>query len=204
MRDAPSIIDLNADLEGFFRGVVCDAVRSRGEAASEAVQLYLATLLADYGRPESLQKAVLDTPFTLLLTEALEARGTERFERLRRLGDDVLYVAGFFGDHIARRGVEPSFIIALGARAYEGAADILRAAGRQSSGPDVFSELARRFEPLVDVLSDVSDKINARAARTPEDIVGLYGRWLESGSPSLGAELARWGLVVPRSTGMVH
>jgi hypothetical protein len=205
MSDSISIIDLNADLEGFFKGIVGDAVRRRENRASEAVELYVAALLADYARPGALENRVLDTPVVFLLREALESRGAERFERLRRLGDDVLYVSGFFGDHVARRGVEASFVMALGARAYDGAAAILRSGVKESAGPDVFTELAARFELMVSVLSDVSEKITARAARTPEDVLGLYGRWLEKGSPGLAEELARWGLVAPRAgRALVH
>jgi hypothetical protein len=198
MAQDSSIIETSVSLRGFFDGVVEEAVRARAQRPSDATRFYLATLLADYARPGTLNRAVLDVPLPLLLQGAMQAAGAERFDRLRRLGDDVLYLSGFFGDHLVRRGVEVSFVSLLGARCYDAAAALLRTPRSDSVGPDVFSELSDRFEVFVAILSDVAETLSARAARRPEDVVGLYSRWLETGSDCLADELARWGLVVPK------
>jgi hypothetical protein len=200
----PKLIDLDTDLAAFFRDVVCEAVRGRGHRTSGVVESYLAALLADYGRPGALQREVLDSPVSFLLREALESHGTDRFERLRRLGDDVLYMSGFFGDHLARRGVEVSFVTGVGARAYDAAGAILRAASTESTGPDVFAELSDTFGSLVGVLGDVAETLTARAVRSPQEAIELYGKWLETGSTRLADELSRWGLVVPREAGVLN
>ena len=101
--DQPDI-DLASDLQSFFHHLVDQAVRNQQCAATEAAEHYLAGLLADYAKPDRLEAASLERPLTLLLDEALHAAGSERFERLRSLGDGVLYTSGFFADHLSTRG----------------------------------------------------------------------------------------------------
>jgi hypothetical protein len=197
-------IDLTADLRGFFGEAVASAAENRDTPASDATLLYLAGLLADYGKPQTLERKVLTRPFTLLLQEALESLGPERFNRLRCLGDDVLYVTGFFGGHLERRGVPLAFVRGLGSRAYDEAANILRAAGPDSSSPDVFGELSTNFGAFVDIVSEVADGINARSARSTRDMLDVYERWLKTGSETLGNALCSWGVVPRRASGGLH
>src|SRR5882757_383750 len=150
MRASEPGIDLASDLLSFFQHLVDDAVKTQRFTATEAAEYYLAGLLADYAKPERLEAETLDRPLTLLLDEALHAAGRERFERLRSLGDGVLYTSGFFADHLSTRGVELRYVRTLGARAYDGAATMLRqTAGDGTGAPDVFRELADNFAKYV-------------------------------------------------------
>lgn len=199
------LIDVTADLDGFFRQVVNGAVREGHLDASDATRMYLVALLADYAKPGALKRETLRRPFTFLLRDALRAQGAERFERLRSLGDDVLYVTGFFGDHLDRRGVERQYVTGVGSRAYDEAAAILKRMGPDdATGPDVFAELAARFDGFVDVVRDVSDAIYAMNARAPADVVDLYERWMKRGSTSLAEALVSWGIVPRPSDGTLH
>ena len=93
-----SDIDLASNLESFFQSLVDEAVKTQHFEATEAAEFYLAGLLADYAKPERLDAETMQRPLTLLLDEALHAAGRERFDRLRSLGDGVLYTSGFFAD----------------------------------------------------------------------------------------------------------
>ena len=198
-----ALIDVSCDLNGFFDQVVRAAVRSQGCSASNATLFYVVTLLADYARPDGLNREVLRQPLTVLMQQALQSQGAERFERLRSLGDSVLYVSGFFGDHLASRGVEPRFVAVLGSRAYDEAAAILRSAGTVS-GPDVLGELSSKFDRFVRVIAAVADAVQAMAARGPEDILEIYERWLRTGSVSLAEALAAWGVTPVRGDATLH
>jgi hypothetical protein len=198
------LIDVQANLREFFSEIVQDSVKSQSCRASDATVLYLSALLADYGKPAQFRREVLGQSFTLLLQDALQSQGAERFERLRRLGDDVLYVAGFFGDHLANRGVGVTFASALGSRAYNEAAAILRSSGSSSSGPDVFGELSENFEGFVTVVSDVADALYAMRARGPRDVLEVYERWQRTGSDNLAGALVTWGLIPQRGDETVH
>ena len=92
-----------------------------------------------------------------MLDEALRAPDpAERFERLRVIGDGVLYGCGFFGDHFAARGVDAKYMCAIGTRAYGTASSMLRRHADEG-GPDLFAELADNFHLFVDVVADVAD-----------------------------------------------
>jgi hypothetical protein len=81
---------------------------------------------------------------------------------------------------------------------------MLRRAGGDANGPDVFHELAENFDTLVALLSDVADAIYASSAKDPRDVLELYERWSRRGSRPLGEALARWGVVPTRGNGAVN
>ncbi|MBC7017903.1 hypothetical protein, partial [Salmonella enterica] len=84
----------------FFEEVVEDAMKVRGVNASEGATSYVVALLAELAKPGSPVERTLDRPLTLLLDEALHTNElATRFEKLRTLGDGVLYSSGFFADH---------------------------------------------------------------------------------------------------------
>jgi hypothetical protein len=200
----PPIIDLASDVSAFFGPVVSDAIRARGYETTEAAQTYVVALLADYMKPGHLGEETLSRPLTLLLDEAMQSAGPERFERLRVLGDGVLYVSGFFGEHLELRGVTPSYVSALGATAYENASAMLRYRATDAGAPDLFSELAEKFRMFVQLLTDVAESLRATSARTDGAVVKLYERWLRTGSSTLGDALKLRGVVPARGGGLVH
>jgi class 3 adenylate cyclase len=197
-------IQLSSDVTEFFAPVVEKAIQDKGYEATDAAQTYLVALLADYTRPGQLNAETLSRPLTLLLDEALHAAGHERFERLRTLGDGVLYVSGFFAEHLENRGVERGYVSALGARAYETASSMLRHGPSEGAAPDLFSELSEKFRMFVALFADVADAIRARSAHSNRAVLDLYERWLRTGSTSLAAALTSRGMVPVRGSGMVH
>jgi hypothetical protein len=146
---------------------------------------------------------------TLSFAEALDSEGPERFERLRSLGDQVLYLNGFFAGYLASRGVAPSYVNALGARAYSAAGRLLKSSALLSGGdahraPDLFSELSDNFRMFVELLSHVADRLQANAANTPGSMLRLYERWLRTGSLPLARSLVVHGILPTRSDGTLH
>ncbi len=202
-------IDLSGNVTHFFRELVDDALRAQGSQATDAAESYVVALLADYAKPGQLNKETLRRPLTLLLDEAMQRSGHERFERLRSLGDGVLYVSGFFSDHLETRGVELEYVSALGARAYDSAAAMLRgnsgnAPEQHSAVPDVFAELADNFRMFVALVSRIAERLYAQSACTQSSVVKLYERWLKTGSNALAGALAARGVVPVRGSGMLH
>ena len=197
------MLDLSVNLESFFHDVLDDAMRRKQVAATEAAEVYLVSLLADYARPDALSSAALERPVTLLLDEALNAPGQERFERLRVLGDGVLYVSGFFAQHLETRGVEVRYVTSLGARAYDNAARMLRGAANDNA-PDLFFELAENFERFAQLLTAVAERLQLAAAPSSLGLLKLYERWLKTGSQELGSELMQRGVLPVRGAGGLH
>jgi hypothetical protein len=184
----------------FFVGVVEDSIRLRGVEATDGATRYLVALLADYAHPNRRAGEALEGPVTLLLDEALRSADPgERFERLRTLGDGVLYGCGFFGDHFEARGVDAKYLQVLGTRAYGAASSMLRQ-GPESGGPDLFAELAQKFGAFVGVLTDVADTTIAMGTQTSRGLLKVYERWLKTGSDRLANALTSRGVMPTRGT----
>jgi hypothetical protein len=201
-------LDLSADVSAFFASLVGEAAEERRVEATGATRAYVSGLLADYAKPGALTRDALERPVTLLLAEALESVGRERFERLRALGDGTLYVCGFFAEHLENRGVALRYVESVGAQAYDGAAHMLRQAGMTgdaSSAPDVFGELAAHFDSFVRLIESIADRLVAQSGGgTPSNTVRLYERWLRTGSDEIANVLGARGLVPQRGGGGVH
>jgi hypothetical protein len=186
-------------VSGFFGEVVEEAMKTRHVEATDGATQYLVALLADYAHPTSnrASKEALDRPVTLLLDEALHAPDPgDRFERLRVLGDGVLYGCGFFGDHFEARGIDLGYMHGLGTRAYGAASSMLRS----PEGPDLFGELARKFATFVEVLAEVADSTIVVGAENPKTLLKVYERWLKTGSDRLAGALTAAGVVPTRRT----
>ena len=190
-------LDLSADIRGFFRAEVESALSEGGfQVTGQAVD-YVSALLTDYLRPDPRTEATLRESLTLLFGAALESTGPERFDRFRCLGDGVLYVSGFFGDNLKRRGVKLDYVGALGARAYDGAAELLN---RRAGASGVFRELASKFTTFVELVSNVANSLHARGAQSDESLLRLYERWMRGGSQRLADELLQRGVMPVRGS----
>jgi len=192
----------------FFEAAVKDAMRSRGVTASPGAISYVVALLSDLAKPGSAVGKTLERPLTLLLDEALRTPQLgERFDRLRTLGDGVLYSSGFFADHFEARGVDTSYLVGIGRTAYDNAnAIILKHSG--APGPDpsapgsvlnIFGELSTSFADLVSVIGEVANGAIASGVATSKGLVKLYERWLKTGSGKIAETLTANGFVTPRA-----
>lgn len=198
---APHPIALCADLSQFFREIIADIRQRRSYATSAATETYIAGILADHAHAE-VSFAGYEKPLTLQLADALNQTGTERFSRLRQIGDGVLYSSGFFGEHLSRRGVQQSYVEELGARAYATAGKMMVLDRADANG--LFDELASHFHLFVTLVHEVADHLRVGAARSHAAIVELYERWLHERSDSLAAALASRGLVPLRGNGTLQ
>jgi hypothetical protein len=201
-------IALEKSVGGFFHEVVGEAVRTRRLEATDQAMSYLVALLTDFAHPDPVREDTFDRPLAFLLHEALRATGAERFQRLRALGDGVLYLTGFFGDHIETRGVDMGYVTNVGATAYRSASAMLRRPisekAAQGSDDNVFAELSTKFDQFVDVIAVVAETTLAQQAKSELGVLKLYERWLRSGSATLAKELCLRGLVPGRNTGGLH
>lgn len=197
-----SNITVSADVGSYFQGVVRDAMRSQQVEASPAAEMYIVKLLAEFVKPDDDTGAAMDKPVTLLLHDAMSASGSERFKRLQKLGDGVLYGVGFFGAKLD--DTDKRYVLQVGARAYGEASNMLSSRASGKSSVDVLEELASHFGDFVEVVNDVADSAMAQAARGAQGLVRMYERWLKTGSPLLSNELGQRGIVPTKSSGGVH
>lgn len=194
-----------ASVDSFFEEAVEDAMRTRRVNASEGATSYVIALLADLAKPDSPVQQTLERPLTLLLDEALHtAELADRFEKLRTLGDGVLYSSGFFADHFEARGVDTSYVIGIGRTAYESAGSLLHRGSASSlkkeedKSLDIFRELSSSFALFVDVIAEVANATIARGVATSRGVLKLYERWLKTRNERLADALTSHGFVAPR------
>ncbi len=192
-------------LDDFFAEIVEDSMKSREVQASEAAKTYVVSLLSDLAKPGSAVERTMEHSLTLLLDEALhtEARG-DRFERLRALGDGVLYASGFFSDHFEARGVDANYVMGIGKTAYESAGSLLYPATTRGSTDDIFHELATGFASFVAVIADVANTTLSKGVSTSRGLLHLYERWLKTRSGRLAETLSTHGFVAPRGDRKVY
>ena len=170
-------------------------------------------LLADYAASGPAGNQTLSQPLTLLLDSALRTGGHERFERLRAIGDGILYVSGFFSDYLENRGLQVEYYSAFGAQAYDVAGRMLEPAGLARVAKEtndsvgtatVLSELARKFRMFVALIHGVADALYAGSAHSDLGTLRVYERWLRTGSNPLAQALVERGVLPQRGNRVLH
>lgn len=184
-------IEMIGDVRGWFHERLTGCMAARGLAASDETTFYLVELLASAGLGAARRDSLCGRPLALILAEASDADGHERLRLFRLLGDEALYVGGFFADNLEHRGVSPSYVSRLGMQAYRAAEELASRSEREAARVGVYAELASQFAPLTRVLDDVRE---STALRTPQDIVRLYDRWKQTRSARLAERLAEEGV----------
>ena len=175
-----------------FAELLAGAIERTRVEPTPLATAYLVDLLDECVRPAGEQG---DETLAEGLLRARREQGGNRLQRLRRVGDRALFVAGFFGDSLDRKIVGIAYYGDAGRLAYGELSLALRRRGRgEASVPELFEELADRFPDFVEVLTEVSD--GTRAAR-PEGLAPLYARFLSRGEERDRRRLVRRGLAVP-------
>jgi uncharacterized protein YukE len=190
------------NLREFFRDSVQRALQNQQVQLDQQAEQYVVALLTRFARAEAYYEGSdgrrTQRPLAWLLADALEARADgEQRERMQRLGDVSLFMAGFFAQSFARKLVDIDYCIAMGGRAYGALADSWQGRLRGSVFSLLFTELAAKFQRLVDVLNEVADMVKPTS---DQDLLRLYEIWQKTSSPRAHRLLMSRGIVpVPGS-----
>lgn len=175
----------------FFREQLGKAMEHQRVTTSAFTEFYLVNLLAECVRAESLpapEPGYDEMPLALLYLRALQTSGRQRARLLRTMGDNALFISGFFADSLGRKLVDFGYYRAMGGHAYT---RLSQEPEPLVYGQEVFSELARRFMEFADLLSEVSE--TSRLASS-QSVLRLYERWLQTGSRRAAVLLAERGI----------
>jgi hypothetical protein len=180
---APKRVLPVANLREFFKDALHGALEKRQLEVEAQTEHYVVNLLTLFSRSEQLYDITPEgtrlKPLVVMLSEALEAHSPgDRNRGLQRLGDVSLFVAGFFAQSFARKLIDIDYHIAMGGRAYAVLAGTL-SRGKSRVLGQVFAELARNFQPMVDALNEVSE---TSYSHSDKDILRLYEIWMKTGS----------------------
>ena len=173
-----------SNLRDYFRESIDAAIDKQGVEIGQHAAHYVVNLLTIFARSEDLYEDHGDVyglrPLALMMADAADAATAEqRSYSLQRIGDVALFVAGFFADSLARRLVDLDYYIYMGGTAYGSLSDEIRGTARGRALADVYREMARKFQLLVDVLNEVRD--GARQS-SDIDLLRTYEVWLKTGS----------------------
>jgi hypothetical protein len=185
------------NLREFFRDSLVKAMQNQHVELDQQAEQYLVAMLTRFARAEAYfagsDGRKTQQPLAWLLAAALESpdAGVQR-ERMQRLGDVSLFMAGFFAQSFARKLVDVDYCIAMGGRAYGTLAECWQGKLRGAVFSLLFKELAAKFQRLVDVLNEVADM--AKPA-TDVDLLRLYEIWQKTSSPRARRLLASRGIL---------
>jgi hypothetical protein len=171
------------NLMEFFRDGLAKALAQQQVSLDEHTSHYVVSLLVLYSRTEVSHGNMRPGQRWVSLTElraqaSAAASAAEREALLQRLGDISLFVAGFFAQGFERRLVDVDYHIAMGGHAY-GTLAAAPISGPRRTLCSVFGELARKFQPVVDAIAEISDTARVWG---PNDVLRLYELWLKTGS----------------------
>ena len=169
----------------FFRELVESAMQNQRVSAHELTSFYVVNLLAGFVQGDTHLDG--DQPLGARLVRALQTAGIAQRDGLRSVGDQSLFVTGFFSDSLNRSLVDVDYYIQLGEVAYR---SLARHADRTLG--DVFDELSDKFTTFVDVLGEVSDRTSISSNA---DVLRLYEKWLRTGSRRSAGQLVARGIV---------
>ena len=180
------------NLFDFFHEHVDAAASACGSEMSNDGVYYLSNLLVERGRVD--EQAQPETLVELAM-KAQDEGGLRSVSTWRELGDQALYVSGFFRSSLSRRSVSVDYYLSMGASAYGQLSGLLRAPGPCGGLDMVYAELADSFEACSEVLQDVRDAVRAHSH---SDILRLYEEWVTTGSPRAAERLRELGVVPMR------
>jgi hypothetical protein len=184
-----------SNLTEFFRDALDAALAHQNVALDAHSAHYVVNLLTLFSRVEhshaELKPGCRWISLADLLAQAQSAQSpAEQAAALQRLGDVSLFMAGFCAHGFSRRLVDVDYPIAMGGRAYGMLAGQMVRGPRRALG-EVFAELARKFQPVVDALGEIAD-----SARnwSQHDVLRLYEIWLKTGSTRAHVLLRQLGV----------
>jgi len=186
------------NLRDYFRESIDAAMDKQGVDVDPHAAHYVVNLLTLFARSEDLYEEHDETyglkPLALMMVDAADASNpAQRSFSLQRIGDVALFIAGFFADSLQHKIVDLDYYIYMGGTAYGSLSDEIRGTPRGRALGDVYRELARKFQLVVDVLNEVRDG----ARRSSDiDILRTYEVWLRTGSRR-AAQLLKQSGVIP-------
>lgn len=186
-----------ANLLDYFRTSIEGVIADNGVDVKPDATYYVVNLLTLYSRSEELYDDDGEVfglkPLALMLADASDAPNAEqRNSTLQRIGDVALFISGFFADSLATHSVDLDYYIHMGGSAYGSLSDEVRGTFRGRAFGDTYSELAAKFQVLVDVLNEVRDR---ERQGSDIDVLRTYEVWRKTGSRRAEEMLRQQGVV---------
>ena len=179
-------IETNPSVSDFFRNTIKSILKNRQLEIDETTEFYVVNLLTTASQSQA------DESLAILFGKAFSSKDKEeRYSLLKQLGDQSLFISGFFGDSLKRKLVDIDYYISMGSNAYSELSEI----SKQQNAVDVFSktfdEMAINFMLFVDLFSEISERAKVTSN---QDLLRLYERWIFTKSQRLLEKLQELGI----------
>lgn len=187
-------IETNSSIAEFFRNVVRDILDDRKLSIQEMTEFYVVNLLtkAVHSSQENADPNYFELPLAILFGKALEAGNQhERYALLKHLGDQSLFISGFFGESLKGKSVDLDYYVAMGSNAYGCLSNISKKTSEKDFFGQTFGELSGKFTSVMDIISEISERSHTSSN---QDILKLYERWLITKSQNLLERLQKMGI----------
>lgn len=197
-------IETNPSVSDFFRTVVRSILQNRGYHVQETTEFYVVNLLtnATKSQSENAEQNYFEIPLAVLFNKAIAAHNIqEKYILLKHLGDQSLFISGFFGDSLQSSAVDTKYYISMGSTAYSELSCITRHKDKGTFFPEVFNEMAEKFPVFVDLFSEISEQSKIS---NDQDIIRMYERWLYTKSQRLLEKLEEAGIHPLDENGNLH
>jgi hypothetical protein len=191
----PQSVVVAASLRDYFLEAVSIALAELALRPDRATESYLVDLLcANATNPDlGLRQAL-----ALMLVEAQRDLPGQSLQQLKQVGDQSLYVVGFFGDSLRRAQLDPAYYVLLGKAAYRRLSRVARRLEAHRHLVVVYAELGQQFGCFVEVLAEVREQ----SGPSPSGDIGeLYERWLHTGRQATARRLVAAGVALHKKPG---
>jgi hypothetical protein len=192
----PSItITPEATLTQYFLEEIQKALKNQQVHTDRIVEIYLATMLAEFSRSETLfarkDEDLKDKPLAVIYAEAMVGLSSAKIRLFKYVGDCSLFIAGFFSDSFQRKIIDVDYVIMLGAISYARLHQMFWKRIEDSHFSGLFHDLSERFPTYVNVFSEISEESRIQSSR---DILRLYEKWLKTKSTRMAKQLIAQGI----------
>ncbi|MCO5112745.1 MAG: hypothetical protein M9899_01070 [Bdellovibrionaceae bacterium] len=175
----------------FFAELIQDAAKAVSRSDFHPLSYsYLSELLVDFLHVEKLYGAE-GSGSKMMAEQWFESQACDlnaKIVRLKRLGDTSLYVAGFFASSFKRKVINQSYYIQMGEMSFQSLSKIVS----EPEFENVYSHFSSHFPSYVDILTEVSQKVNIQKSG---DILNLFERYIDSGSKWAEKQLLSEGIL---------
>lgn len=187
-------IDANPSVVDFFRTTVRSILDDKKVRVQENTEFYVVNLLTQgvNSSQENADPNFFEEPLAILFGKAFSAATHyQQYSILKQLGDQSLFISGFFGDSLRRKIVDIDYYISMGSQAYGCLSDISKRQTEKDFFAETFNELSGKFIAFVDLFSEISERANVNSN---QDVLRMYERWIYSKSRSLLEKLQKMGI----------
>src|SRR5687768_11608383 len=118
----------STSMREYFREALGAALKKTSVQLSDGAQVYVVNLLTEFARSENVYAGTErgEKPvFVELLTRAQEAEPQEAVRIYKHMGDQSLYLTGFFTEAMEKQPVGVDYYVSMGGNAYASVAGLM-------------------------------------------------------------------------------